>query len=94
VLQAEQRLEQLGKLAPDIDPTLYFHQLRQWALWTKAQGFTSDTFAKAFVDHARKNLEAAKQPWTKAIESQIASLVPHRWQEITAVLQEATRGGS
>jgi hypothetical protein len=94
VLQAEQRLEQVGKLVPDIDPTEYFHQLRQWAVWTKAQGFTSDTFAKAFVDHAKKNFAAARQPWTKEIESQIASLVPHRWQDITAVLQEATKAGS
>jgi hypothetical protein len=89
VLQAEERLEQLGQLVPDIDPAQYFHQLRQWALWSRAQGFTPEAFAKEFVDHARKNIVAAKQPWTKQIESQIAGLVPHRWQEITMVLQQA-----
>ena len=90
VLQSAEELEKLGRLAPDIDPKEYFHQIRQWALWSKAEGFTKETFAKEFVDHARKNFTAARQPWTKQIESQIAGLVPHRWQEITMVLQEAT----
>jgi hypothetical protein len=94
VLQAEERLEQLGRLVPDMDPKEYFHQLRQWALWSKAQGFTSSSFGAAFIDHARKNFAAAKQPWTRAIEAQIASLLPHRWQEIVMVMQEADKAGS
>jgi hypothetical protein len=93
VLQAAERLQQLGKLTPDIDPTQYFHQLRQWALWVKGQGFDASTFAKEFVDHARKNILAAKQPWTKAIADQVAALVPHRWQDISQVLAEAASGG-
>jgi hypothetical protein len=91
VLQAEERLEQLRQLVPDGDPTQYFHSLRQWALWSKAEGFTEQAFAKEFVEHARLNSLAAKAPWTSQIASQIAGLVPHRWQEIAMVLQEAAK---
>jgi hypothetical protein len=93
VLQAAQRLEKLGQLKPDSNPLDYFHAIRQWALWTKEQGFNAETFGKAFVEHARKNFVAAKQPWTRQIEAQIAGLVPHRWQEIAMVIQEADKQG-
>jgi hypothetical protein len=91
VLQAAERLEKLGVLKPDSNPIEYVHSIRQWALWTKEQGFNQESFGKAFVDHARKNFAAAKQNWTKQIEAQVIGLVPHRWQDIATVLQEADK---
>ena len=40
VLDASRRLRDAGVLQPDSEPKAYFHAIRQWAIWTKAQQFT------------------------------------------------------
>jgi hypothetical protein len=91
VLQAEEALERQGAFAPTMDPAIYFTILRQWSLWASAQKFSAQDFAREFVDHAKKNALAARQPWNATIETQIRSTVPKWWQDVSRVLSEATK---
>jgi len=91
VLKAAQKLEAAGLLKEDGgDPMDYIHSIRQWALWTKERNFSLDGFKKAFIEHAKKNLEAAGQQWTRPIETAFEGLVPHRWNHVVAILKEAS----
>lgn len=97
VLDASRRLRDAGVLQPDSEPKAYFHAIRQWAIWTKAQQFTRDGFARAFVDHTRKNIQAAGRPWSQQLEQALRGVVPGRWRDITRVLAEvdaAVGGGN
>jgi hypothetical protein len=89
VLQAAQRMEKLGLMKPDSDPTEYYHSIKQWALWAKTEKFDVRRFGDAFVEHAKKNLKAAGRQWTGQIEDVIRGVVPHRWEQITQVLTMA-----
>jgi hypothetical protein len=61
----------------------------QWSIWTAAEGFDRAGYEEAFVEHTRKNVEAAGQTWTPEIERQVRALVPGRWEDIQVVLSEA-----
>jgi hypothetical protein len=87
ILRASERLR--DRLHPDSDPAAYFHSIRQWALWTVEQGFDEAAYADAFVGHTRKNVEAARQKWTREMEQVLRGVVPNRWQDIQAILGEA-----
>jgi hypothetical protein len=89
ILQASRRLERAGRLEPDSDPAAYAHSIRQWALWTHEQGLDRDAFAKAFIEHTRKNLEKAGRKWETSYEKPLLDVVPLRWRQITDVLREA-----
>jgi hypothetical protein len=89
VLQASRRMQESGRLNPDMNPVEYGHAIRQWAIWTREQGFTQETFGKAFVEHTRKSVIAAGRRWTPAVEQAVRSAVPGRWTDITAILAEA-----
>ena len=91
VLDAALRLEKLGLLTPDSSPAAYFHAIRQWAIWTKEQGFDLTAFGKAFVERTKKNFEELGQTWTTAIEGAVMARVPGRWADIAKVLEEAAR---
>lgn len=95
ILDASRKLREAGVLTPDSDPKTYFHAIRQWAIWTKAQKFTLDSFGKAFVEHTKKNVQTAGRPWTQQLEQALLGVVPGRWRDITRVLAEAdaTEGG-
>lgn len=89
VMSAGRRVADAGGLHPDSDPTDYYHAIVQWAIWTRAEGFDRSDYEEAFVEHTRKNVEAAGQAWTPEIEAAVRSLVPDRWADIQAVLEEA-----
>ncbi len=89
VLQAGRRLHEAGLLSPDSDPEEYFHSIRQWALWSVQENLDAGSFGEAFLEHTRKNFETAGQPWTEEIEGLVASLVPNRWNDIAAIVEEA-----
>ena len=89
VLSAGQRLHEMGLLRPDSDPTNYFHSIRQWAVWTIEQEFDQASFANAFVEHTKKNIEAAGRDWTKQIEEIVRGAAPNRWNDIGKVLEAA-----
>jgi hypothetical protein len=89
ILQASRKLQDMGLLHPDSDPTEYFHSIRQWALWTRENGFDVRSFEKAFVERTKKNFAASRQAWTKDIEKVVRGLVPNRWGDIEHVIEES-----
>ncbi|HYO45112.1 MAG TPA: hypothetical protein VEY33_00250 [Gemmatimonadota bacterium] len=89
VLSAGQRLHEMGLLNPDSDPEEYFHSIRQWALWSVQESLDLGSFGDAFVEHTQKNFETAGQPWTEEVAGLVRSLVPNRWQDIAAIVEEA-----
>lgn len=91
VVQASRRLQELGALRPAGDPESYFHSIRQWAVWVDENGFDRKEFEEAFVEHARKNFEAAGRPWTDEVREVVRSLVPNRWDDLRMILGEAER---
>jgi hypothetical protein len=89
VLQAAARVRDRGELNPDGDPNLYFHSVRQWAIWTVEQRFNERTFADALLEYTKKNVTAAGRRWTKEIETAARSIIPNRWRDVQRVLAEA-----
>jgi hypothetical protein len=89
VLQAGRRMAAEGRLHPDSDPGSYADSIRQWALWSRIEGFDERRYADAFVEHTRKNVEGAGQRWSRELEAGIRAAVPNRWRDITAVLAAA-----
>ncbi len=92
ILRATRRLSDLGQLVPDGgNPTAYVDSIRQWAIWTREQHFTAKGFADALVDHTRKNVLAAGQPWSAAVEHAVRTVAPGRWSAIARVLEAAAK---
>ena len=91
ILEASRLVRSAGELVPDSAPEGYFHSIRQWAIWTREQGFTAQTFADAFVSHTRKNFEQAGNRWTGDVEAVVRKAAPNRWNDIQKILQRADR---
>jgi hypothetical protein len=86
ILRSSQQLRDAGQLHPDGDPNLYFHSVRQWAIWTVEQRFNERTFAEALLEYTKKNVQAAGRRWTKEIEQAARSIIPNRWQDVQRVV--------
>jgi hypothetical protein len=93
VLSTGRRLHEMGLLNPDSDPEEYFHSIRQWALWSVQENLDLGKFGDAFVEHTRKNFEAAGEPWTDQVESFVRELIPNRWRDIARIVDEARGTG-
>jgi hypothetical protein len=93
ILDAAKKLQQAGLLKPDSDPTTYFHAIRQWAIWTKEQGFDVKAFGRAFVARTKQNLKELGQQWTSEIEQAVLARVPGRWGDVQQVLRAAGHSG-
>lgn len=91
VVTAASRVRDEGNLVPDSDPESYFHSIRQWAVWTLAEGFDRPGFEEAFVEHTRKNVEESGRAWNEEMERAVRQLVPGRWADVNKVLEEAVR---
>jgi len=89
LLDVSKQLNNLGLLPADSDPASYFHAINQWAIWTKEEGFSLDSFADAFVDHTRKQVEAAGNQWTSQFDEVLRGAAPARWANITRILETA-----
>jgi hypothetical protein len=61
----------------------------QWAIWTVEKRFTDRSYAEAFVQQTRKNVEATGTTWSVETEGLVRQLAPGRWRDIQAVLQAA-----
>jgi hypothetical protein len=90
-LDAARRLNEAGRLSPDTNPESYYHSIRQWAVWTLERGFDRNGFLDAFLQHARKNVEASGQAWTDSFAGSARRSAEGRWQDITQVLETAAR---
>jgi hypothetical protein len=89
ILEASRLVRAAGGLTPDSEPEGYFHSIRQWAIWTREQGFNQRTYGDAFAGHTRKNFEQAGGKWTDAVEKVVRNVVPNRWNDISKILQRA-----
>ncbi len=89
VFDAVDRLVARNALRPDSDPGEYEDALVQWSIWTLEKKFDEKSYARAFVDHARKNVTSGGRRWTSEIERAVSALTPARWQAIQQVLREA-----
>jgi hypothetical protein len=89
ILASSRMLRDLGMLHPDTDPTLYFHSIRQWAIWVDENDLDRAGYEEAFAEHGRRNIEAAGRAWTPEVERTVRSLVPNRWVDIVAILEGA-----
>ena len=65
--------------------------IRQYALWTKIEGWGEDKFGEVFVEKTKQNALPNKIKWTKQIEQAVRGLVPERWRDISMVLDEAQK---
>jgi hypothetical protein len=89
VIRAGRELAEAGKFHPDSEPKAYADSIRQYALWTKLEGWNQQQFADHFVERTRKNAEALHVKWTPQMEGALRNAAPGRWQDITQVLQRA-----
>jgi hypothetical protein len=89
VMQTAYRLQRAGLLKPDSDPVAYFQSIKQWALWARERNFNAGSFSDAFVQHTRKNMEAAGRQWTAADETTVRGIIPGRWADISRILRVA-----
>ncbi|HUP18999.1 MAG TPA: hypothetical protein VM778_03495, partial [Gemmatimonadota bacterium] len=89
ILDAAERLRDAGGLTPDTNPASYFHSIRQWAVWTRAEGYDPQGFVEAFVEHTRKNVEEGGQRWTDEIEQIVRRSAEGRWRDVESVLEAA-----
>src|SRR5579864_3282565 len=89
VIRAGRELAEAGNFHPDSEPKAYADSIRQYALWTKLEGWNQQQFTDHFVERTRKNAEAMQVKWTPQMESTLRNAAPGRWNDITQVLQRA-----
>jgi hypothetical protein len=93
IFKASHALREAGRLRPGAgdprDAESYVDDVRQWAIWTREQGFDERSYTRAFVEHARKNVEGAGTRWTRELEQAFGRLAPGQWQAVQLVLSEA-----
>ena len=87
IMRAANQLATAGKLHPDSSLAGYATSIKQYAVWTRLEGWNRDAFFKHFLERTRKNALAMKAPWTEAVETQVKKLLPNRWDDIQAVLK-------
>lgn len=91
VLRSAAALNAHGFLKPEGDARQYFHSIRQWALWTRAQRFTERSFTSAMLDHAKKNALETRRRWTPDDEKFMRASAAKRWRDVNEVLRLADK---
>jgi hypothetical protein len=89
ILQAGRTLAEKGKLHPDSEPNAYADSIRQYAVWSKQEGWDQTKFGDEFIGRTKKNAEARNVKWTPVIEQALRGAIPGRWADITQVLNVA-----
>jgi len=89
VLQSAYRVAKGNALHPDSNPAAYTDAMKQWSIWVVEQNLNEARFTEAFLGHTKKNVEAAKQQWSKQAEDMIRAASPNRWRDIIKILQGA-----
>ena len=91
IFRAAAAMHKKGLYKPTGNATAYFHSVRQWAWWTQEQRFTEETFTTALLEYTKKNLQNAKQPWSKDAEAYVRATAPNRWADIVNTLRLAQK---
>src|SRR3984893_8464353 len=89
IVRAADNLGAARGLHPDGDPAEYMDFVKQYAIWTALERWDLRTFGEQFTARTKKQLETLKRPWTRDIESQVRAMVPGRWADVHAVMNEA-----
>jgi hypothetical protein len=89
LVRAADNLAAARGLHPDSDPAEYLNFVKQYAIWTALERWDLRTFGEQFTARTKKRLETLKRPWTRDVEGQIRGLVPGRWADVQAVVNEA-----
>lgn len=89
LIVASRELRDAGALHPDSNPDDYFHSIRQWAIWVQEKDLDLDGYQATFVEHTKKNFEAAGEPWSDEVETLLNQLIPNRWSDIEAIHEAA-----
>jgi hypothetical protein len=89
IVRAADNLAAARGLHPDSDPAEYMDFVKQYAIWTALERWDLRTFGEQFTARTKKHLETLKRPWTRDVEGQIRGLVPGRWADVQAVVNEA-----
>lgn len=92
VFRAAQSLAEKGLLHPDGDPNNYLNFVKQWALWSKREGWDGLRFESNFLERTKKNILQLGRKWTAEMEKAVRAAAPGRWRDIQAVLQDVTAG--
>jgi hypothetical protein len=90
VLTSVRDLHHADQLEPDSNPDGYRDFIAQWSLWTRGQKWNAAGFTSAFIDKAKKNVEANGRKWTREMEDLTRKSAPGRWRDIGKVLDLAT----
>jgi hypothetical protein len=93
LVKAAQDLMDAGKLVGGKGDA-YLHAARQWAVWSLQENFDEGSFGRAFIEHSKRNLAAARRPWTREIEGAIHQLLPGRWRDVKQILDSAASNAS
>jgi hypothetical protein len=91
IMRAARQVRDAGELEPDSDPTDYYHSIAQWAIWAREKDLDEAGFEESFVEHGRRNFEAAGREWTPEVEELAREIAPQRWLDVTQVLAQAER---
>jgi hypothetical protein len=87
VLRSGRLLDRFKRLSPQPDAENYGHSVRQWALWTKLEGWNQDRFTSQFLERTKKNIADMKGKWTKDVEKVVRDSAVTRWTDIGKILQ-------
>ncbi len=79
-------------LQPNSDPATYLNSIRQYAVWTRVEGWDRDAFGEHLLERTKKNAANAGVDWTAAMEKAVSAAVPGRWRDVQAVLRAAGSG--
>jgi hypothetical protein len=89
ILQSAYRVSKANALHPDSNPAAYTDAMKQWSIWAVEQNLNEARFTEAFLGHTKKNVEAAKQQWSKQADDMIRAATPNRWRDIVKILHGA-----
>ncbi|MCC7416370.1 MAG: hypothetical protein IT176_04450 [Acidobacteria bacterium] len=89
IMSAARQLAAAGALSPDSNPRSYLDSIKQYAIWTKFEGWDVKKFGEVLLEKTKAAAAAAKANWTGQMTSALMSAVPNRWRDIQTVLSAA-----
>ncbi len=89
LLRAADGLAAARRLHPDAAPAEYLEFVKQWSIWTRLENWDLKEFGDELIARAKKDVERARQPWTRDVEQRIRALVPGRWGDVQTVMTTA-----
>ena len=89
LLRAADTLKEAGRLHPDSEAGGYLSFIKQYALWTKLEGWDAKGFESHVLEKGREAATATGRSWTRDLEAAVRKSVPGRWADVQAVIASA-----